>query len=142
MQGVPEVEDEIQQYLNERHIANLVTLNADGSPHAAPVWYRSEDSGLTIIADSSAVKTRNIRRDPRVAVSIANDTSPAKYVLVEGTATVLAEDVGTIRTDMYRRYQGNERGERTARETFAPGRSIVIRVKPTKTIYWNSEDEG
>ena len=136
------MEDEIQSYLEERHVANLVTLNADGSPHTAPVWYRSENGGLTIIADSSAVKSRNISRDSRVAVSIANDTDPAKYVLIEGTATISDDDVEGVRTDMYRRYQGNERGERTARESFTPGRSIIIHVEPSKTIYWNSEDEN
>ncbi len=136
------MEDEIRSYLEERHIANLVTLNADGSPHTAPVWYRSEKNGLTIVADTGAVKTRNIRRDARVAVSIANDTDPAKYVVVEGTATISDSEAESIRTDMYRRYQGDERGQQTARESFTPGKTIVIYVEPSKTIYWNSEDDA
>ncbi len=59
---------EAQAYLDETHVANLVTLNPDGSPHVAPVWYLHRQGRLHISAGASAVKVRTIRRDARVAV--------------------------------------------------------------------------
>ena len=49
-----------------------MTLNEDGSAHSAPLWIDVDDDGLVLV--NSAVgrkKDRNIRRDPRVVVSVA-----------------------------------------------------------------------
>ncbi len=129
---------ESQAYLDERRIANLVTLNADGSPHVAPVWYLHREGSLYISAGASAVKVRNIRRDARVAVSIANTSSPAMYVLIEGRATVTTEDADDLRVEMYVRYQGRERGVVSARESAEAGPSVAIRIEPAKVVSWIS----
>ncbi len=130
--------EESGAYLDERHVANLVTLNADGSPHVAPVWYLHREGSLYVSAGASAVKVRNIRRDARVAVSIANTSSPAMYVLVEGRATITTEAVDDMRVEMYVRYQGRDRGIASARETQEDGPSVVIRIEPSKVITWIS----
>ena len=130
--------EESQAYLDERHVANLVTLNADGSPHVAPAWYLHREGSLYISAGASAVKVRNIRRDARVAVSIANTTSPAMYVLVEGRATVASEGADDLCVEMYVRYQGRDRGIASARESREAGPSVVIRIEPSKVISWIS----
>ena len=115
-----------------------MTLNADGSPHVAPVWYLHREGSLYISAGASAVKVRNIRRDARVAVSIANTTSPAMYVLVDGLATVSTESAEDIRVEMYVRYQGRDRGIASARERQEDGPSVVVRIVPSKIISWIS----
>ena len=130
--------EESRAYLDERHVANLVTLNADGSPHVVPVWYLHREGSLYISAGATAVKVRNIRRDARVAVSIANTSSPAMYVLMEGRATVTEEAADDLRVEMYVRYQGRDRGIASAWERQEDGPSVVIRVEPSKVISWVS----
>ena len=130
--------EESRAYLDERHVANLVTLNADGSPHVAPVWYLHREGSLHVSAGASAVKVRNIQRDARVAVSIANTSSPAMYVLVEGRATVTAEGADDLRVEMYVRYQGRDRGIVSAGECDEIGPSLVIRIEPSKVVSWVS----
>ena len=132
---------ETQAFLDETHVANLVTLNPDGSPHVAPVWYLHRQGRLHISAGASAVKVRNIRRDARVAVSIANDSSPASYVLVEGRARVTCDDAEALLVDMYVRYQGEERGTLSAQKTREAGPSVSIHIEPSKIITWVSDDD-
>ena len=129
---------EAEAYLDETHVANLVTLNPDGSPHVAPVWYLHRQGRLHISAGASAVKVRNIRRDARVAVSIANDSSPATYVLVEGRARVSADAAAALLVEMYVRYQGEERGTLSAQKPLEAGPSVAIHVEPSKIITWVS----
>lgn len=132
---------ETEAYLDETHVANLVTLNPDGSPHVAPVWYVHRQGRLHISAGASAVKVRNIRRDARVAVSIANDSSPATYVLVEGQARVTSDDAAELLVEMYVRYQGEERGTLSAQKTAVAGPSVAVHIEPSKIITWVSDPD-
>jgi PPOX class probable F420-dependent enzyme len=80
--------------------ATLVTLNPDGSPQVSLVWValRSTPDGDELVTGHLAEhkKVRNIRRDPRVAVTIASPGDVGKnlrsYLSIEGTAYI--EDGG------------------------------------------------
>ena len=68
-----------------KNFAHLVTLMPDGSPHASPVWVDVEDDTILVNAAEGRVKTKNIRRDPRVAISILDSAEPyGGVVLVRG----------------------------------------------------------
>jgi PPOX class probable F420-dependent enzyme len=76
--------------------ATLVTLNPDGSPHATVVWMALESTpeGDELVAAhlSEYRKTRNVRRDPRVAVTILGTAEPGQltpYLVVNGTARIV-----------------------------------------------------
>jgi nitroimidazol reductase NimA-like FMN-containing flavoprotein (pyridoxamine 5'-phosphate oxidase superfamily) len=52
--------------------AVLATVRADGRPHAAPIWFDLDDKALAFTTGESTVKGRNMRRDPRVSLCIAD----------------------------------------------------------------------
>ena len=79
---------EIDAYLAGPHVAHFASIREDGSPHVSPVWYQWEDGKVTVVSGDAAVKTRNVRRNPRVALSVATDEWPYQYVILEGDATV------------------------------------------------------
>jgi PPOX class probable F420-dependent enzyme len=76
--------------------ATLVTLNPDGSPQVSLVWValRSTPDGDELVTAhlSEHKKVRNIRRDPRVAVTIASPGDLGKtlrpYLAIDGTARI------------------------------------------------------
>jgi PPOX class probable F420-dependent enzyme len=76
--------------------ATLVTLNPDGSPQVSLVWValRSTPDGDELVTAhlSEHKKVRNIRRDPRVAVTIAFPGDVGKnlrsYLAIDGTARI------------------------------------------------------
>ncbi len=78
--------------------ATLVTLNPDGSPQVTLVWVAlqtTEDDGdeLVVAHLSEHQKVRNVRRDPRVAVTIVSPEGPGQvmrpYLAVNGTARIV-----------------------------------------------------
>ena len=82
------------------------------------------------------------RRGRLQAVCIANDTSPAMYVLVDGTARVTRQDVDRVTHEMYVRYQGQERGSKNAEEDLASGDTVVLIVEPSRLVSWVSGTDG
>lgn len=73
--------------LQEPQLAHFVTLMADGSPQITPIWIDVEPDGSAILANTAEgrVKTKNLERDARVALSVVDKDNPWRYVLVRGT---------------------------------------------------------
>jgi PPOX class probable F420-dependent enzyme len=92
--------DAARELIGQGADATLVTLNPDGSPQVSVVWValRSTPDGDELVTAHLAEhkKVRNIRRDPRVAVTIVTpgDVGRAQrpYLAIEGTARI--EDGG------------------------------------------------
>lgn len=84
--------DDDRALLRGKNFAHFVTLNADGSPHAAPLWIDVDDEGLILVNTAKGRrKDRNVRRDPRVALSISPHDDPYSWVSVQGTVVDIEE---------------------------------------------------
>lgn len=79
---------------SEPLVAHLATSTED-RPHVAPLWYRYED-GVVEIA-TTGKKLRNIRENPRVALSVqkANNGIPEWTVTLRGRATIIEDETVT-----------------------------------------------
>ena len=73
-------------------VAHVVTLEPDGSPHVTLAWVGLEGDEIVFATLPDQRKLRNLRRDPRVAVSIettrVNEWGLREYLVVHGTARV------------------------------------------------------
>jgi PPOX class probable F420-dependent enzyme len=73
-------------------VAIVATLNADGSPHLSSAWVGVEDGDIVFGTLNDQRKLRNIRRDPRVALTIHSDRINAwglrEYLVVDGIARI------------------------------------------------------
>jgi PPOX class probable F420-dependent enzyme len=73
-------------------LAHLVTLNADGSAHVTCAWVGLEENEVVLATLFDQRKLRNMRRDPRVTLSLetasANEIGLNEYLVVEGRARV------------------------------------------------------
>jgi PPOX class probable F420-dependent enzyme len=73
-------------------VATIATINADGSPHLSQAWVGLEDGDIVIGTLDDQRKLRNLRRDPRVAVSlqsqVVNPWGLREYLVIDGTARV------------------------------------------------------
>jgi PPOX class probable F420-dependent enzyme len=74
--------------------AHLVTLNPDGSPQLSMVWVGLADDEIVSAHLQVSQKVRNIRRNPRVALSMqTGGTAPIglpEYLVVHGQARITA----------------------------------------------------
>ena len=89
MAPIPEAAREL---LEGDVIAHVVTLNEDGSPQVTAAWVGLEGDEIVLATLPDQRKLRNLRRDPRVAISISstnvNDWGLLEYLVVYGTARV------------------------------------------------------
>ena len=73
-------------------LAHLVTINPDGSPQVAVIWVGLDGDEIVAAHLFDQQKLRNLRRDPRVALSIeGTGVSPIglqSYLVVHGTARI------------------------------------------------------
>lgn len=73
-------------------LAHVVTLNPDGSPHVSLAWIGLEGDEVVFGTIPDQRKLRNIRRDPRITISIEgtriNEWGLREYVVLKGTAVV------------------------------------------------------
>jgi len=53
-----------------KNFGHLATIMADGSPQVSVVWVDVEGDNILVNTAEGRIKPRNVRRDPRVAISI------------------------------------------------------------------------
>jgi PPOX class probable F420-dependent enzyme len=87
--------------------ATLVTINADGSPQVSLVWValQSTPDGDELVSAhlTEYQKTRNIRREPRVAATIVAPAKPGQqtqYLAITGTARIVEGGAPEVLTEL------------------------------------------
>ncbi len=84
--------DSVKEAVTAGKLAHLATIDEDGSPHVTIAWVGLEGEDIVIGTMPEQRKLANIRRDPRVAMSIETGRmSPQglpEYLVVYGRATV------------------------------------------------------
>jgi general stress protein 26 len=89
-------------------MANLATVDGDGAPRNAPVWFQWEDGALWMLGGKGNASTRRVARDPRVAVEVVDYDNTAgilRHVGLRGRATVGPMDPALFRR-LITRYLG------------------------------------
>jgi PPOX class probable F420-dependent enzyme len=76
---------EVRAVLAGTPIAHIATVLPDGAPHAVPVWIGTHEGQVVFLTGPGSQKARNLRRDPRVAISIAPPENPFSPVIIRGT---------------------------------------------------------
>jgi PPOX class probable F420-dependent enzyme len=88
-----ELPDEVRSLLAGPNIAHIATLLPDGSPHSVAVWAGLEGEHAVFFTQESSRKARNLRADPRVAISIVDRANPYATCWIRGRV------VGTLGGD-------------------------------------------
>ncbi|MGY1836355.1 TIGR03618 family F420-dependent PPOX class oxidoreductase [Blastococcus sp. SYSU DS0510] len=112
--------------------AVVATLRPDGRPHAAPVGFVTDGDDLLFLTGTGTVKAGNLRRDARVAVVVAENGPPYRFVLVEGAAQFVDEP--RLRDDVARRTWRRYVGAQPADDAAAPPGDVLVRVRPDRLI--------
>lgn len=76
--------DELVALLREPSTCYFTTLMADGSPQVTQVWVDTDGEHVLVNSVRTHLKTRNVARDPRVALAVAHPDRPSRYFQVRG----------------------------------------------------------
>ncbi|AQZ68522.1 Pyridoxamine 5'-phosphate oxidase-related, FMN-binding [[Actinomadura] parvosata subsp. kistnae] len=75
---------EVRRAFDSTALAHLATVLPDGSPHSIPLWVGTRGDHIVFLTGPQSRKARNLRRDPRVALSVAPADNPYQPVIVRG----------------------------------------------------------
>jgi PPOX class probable F420-dependent enzyme len=78
---------DVRRHLDGTSIAHLATVLPDGSPHTVPLWVATHGDKIVFLTGPNSRKARNLRRDPRVALSLAPADNPFEPVVIRGRVT-------------------------------------------------------
>ena len=84
--------DDLLALLRQPSTCYLATVMPDGSPHLTQTWVDTDGEHVLINSVDGHQKVRNIRRDPRVAVTVADPGQPARYFWIRGKVLDLTTD--------------------------------------------------
>ena len=120
-------------FLRAHHRAVLATTRSDGSPQLSPVTVGVDADGLlTISTRETAVKTRNLRRNPRAYLCAFTDRFFGDWVQVSGTVDIvsLPEAMDGL-VEYYRSISGEHPDWDEYRQAMTDQRRVLVRITPT-----------
>ncbi|MFI0468434.1 PPOX class F420-dependent oxidoreductase [Saccharopolyspora sp. 5N102] len=89
MSAIPQDREEI---LNKRAFAHVATIGPHGEPQSSPVWIDWDGRYLKFSQTKTRQKYRNLKREPRIAISVHDPDQPYRYVEVRGKVAKIEDD--------------------------------------------------
>ena len=80
----PMIDPDVRRVLDGTSIAHVATVLPNGAPHSVPVWVGTHGDHIVIMTGPDSRKARNLRRDPRVALSLTPVDNPFEPVIIRG----------------------------------------------------------
>lgn len=119
----------------------LATIKRDGRPQLSNIGYAWDGTSVRISVTDDRAKTRNMRRDPRVALEVTT-SDLGGYVVVEGDVelTPVAADPhdATVEelVEVYRAIGGEHGDWDDYRAAMVRDGRLVVRLRPTHSYGW------
>ena len=118
--------EEQRAFLEKANFGHLATLMPDGSPHVSPVWVDVEGDHVLVNTAAGRLKERNVRRDPRVAISVRDQDLVDEEVTIRGRVVEITEAGAGEHIDaLARKYTGRDY------QGLRPGIvRLILRIEP------------
>lgn len=120
-------------FVREHHNAVLLTRRRDGSPQLSPVACGVEAAGagdrIVVSTRETAMKTKNVRRDPHVSLCVLADGFYGSWIQVDGTADIVSlPDAMEMLVDYYRGLRGEHPDWDEYRAAMVTDQRCILRV--------------
>lgn len=91
---MPPIPADVRELLDAPNYVHLSTLRRDGSPRNWVVWVGLEDERVLVCSTDFSWKSRDMRRDPRVALSVVDLENPYRMAALQGRVVEVRPDEG------------------------------------------------
>ena len=121
--------DEAREFVRANHSAVLATFRRDGRPQLSPVAAGVDDEGrVEISTRETAMKVKNLRRDPRISLCVLNQGFYGDWAQVEGTAEIVERpEALDLLVDYYRRISGEHPDWDEYRQAMMDQQRVLVR---------------
>jgi PPOX class probable F420-dependent enzyme len=118
-----------RRILKAPNFASVATLMPDGAPHISTIWIDLDGDDVQFNTSEGRVKIANIRRDPRVAISVFDQADPYEQLVIHGTAVDISRDGAEAHIDrLAKKYLGAD-----TYPWLEPGEHrVIVRVRPDR----------
>ena len=127
--------DKARDYIKSHHRAILATVRRDGTPQMSPVAVTIDADGYAVVSSrETAIKVKNLRRDPRAWICAFPDTFYGEpFVQIEGDVTIvsLPEAMDGL-VDYYRSISGEHPDWEDYRAAMTREQRVLIKVALTR----------
>jgi PPOX class probable F420-dependent enzyme len=101
-----QIEGPARELLEQPHHAVVSTLNENGSIHSTVAWIDVEDGTASLNSAVGRKWPSNIDRDPRVSITVYDQSNPYEYVEIRGTARTTLEGADEHIDRLAKKYMG------------------------------------
>jgi PPOX class probable F420-dependent enzyme len=115
--------------LQSKAVAYMATIGPKGEPQVSPVLFTWDGTHLLFSMNKIRQKHRNLLREPRVAISIADPANPFRSIEIRGTTVRIDEDVNYRFANMQSQRYFNQDA------TMQPGEERVVIVVEPKRVF-------
>lgn len=105
----PPVPPEVDAFLAGPNPAVVATVRPDGAPHAVPTWYLWDGGRVLLNMAATRARLDNLRREPRIALTVLAEASWYVRVNLFGRVTELVDDPDLADIDRLSLHYGGER---------------------------------
>ena len=123
--------DAARDFVRNNHRAVLSTRRANGDPQLSPIVCAVDAAGRVAVSTrETALKVKNIRRDPRVSLCVLNDRFFGDWIQVDGTAEVVSlPEAMDLLVEYYRSLAGEHPDWDEYRAAMERERRVLVRVE-------------
>jgi PPOX class probable F420-dependent enzyme len=102
--------DNYRDIFDKKSFAHIATVGKDGTPQITPVWLDFDNGLIRFNTARGRVKERNLRANPKVALSIQDPDNPYRYVQIRGRVAEMTEQGADAHIDaLAKKYLGQDR---------------------------------
>jgi len=122
--------EKARQRLSDPNLGFLATIMKDGSPQVSAIWVDVDGDQVIFNTAKGRTKERNMRRDPRVAISIADKDNPYARVEIRGRVVDWVDgDAADAHIDkLAQKYMGKEKYPWHKQDE----ERVIVRIEPEK----------
>ncbi|ONI78820.1 PPOX class F420-dependent enzyme [Actinosynnema sp. ALI-1.44] len=120
--------DKVKTIVDGKNFATIATINADGSPQTSVVWVGRDGDDLLVSTVKGRLKDRNLRRDPRVSITVVDHENPYNYFEARGTVTFTEEGGPELINALSHKYTGDEYTGDQGTDNVR----VIVRITPAK----------
>jgi PPOX class probable F420-dependent enzyme len=124
----------VREFVRAHHRAVLATTRSDGRPQLSPVTVGVDTEGRILVSTrETAIKAKNLARDPRASLCVLNDGFFGEWVQAEGTAEIVhLPEAMDLLVDYYRGISGEHPDWDDYREAMRRERRVMVRITITR----------
>jgi PPOX class probable F420-dependent enzyme len=97
--GATPIPEAIRVLLDAPNFVHLSTLRKDGSPRNWVVWVGLEGEKIVVCTSDLQAKAADMRRDPRVGLSVADSANPYRMAVLQGRVVEMRPDHNCVDMD-------------------------------------------